>query len=159
MSSENQEREVKTFLPPRVPGIVALQESMERFNAPKKPSANAFHKPQPVDEQRGMVDHIHNVLGCRDPLTKKFIEAVLVMIQVFDYKQGKYGPGNIAKFGEFGVTVRAHDKIERLINLQKTGQEPADETRDDSWGDLATYSMISLLCRWGWWPGVEASKR
>lgn len=131
---------------------------MARFNLPKKSTANAFRKPQADIPTNNMVDHIHSVFGCRDPLTKKFIEAVLVMVQVFDYKQGKYGPGNIAKFGEFGVTVRAHDKIERLINLQKTVQEPADETRDDSWGDLATYSVIALLCRWGWWPSVDAAK-
>lgn len=106
-----------------------------------------------------LADTIFENLGLKDPLTRRFIAAALQCVRVYDYKQGKYGPGNIAKFGERGVLVRVSDKLERMINLHKTEQEPDDETRDDTWGDMATYALIALMCRWGWWPGVEGARR
>lgn len=118
---------------------------------------NSFQKPETTSESReDLIEKIMTVTGCKDPLTERFIEIALRAIQVFDHKQQRYGCGNIAAFGEQGVLVRSHDKLARLINLHKTGQEPADETRDDTWGDLANYSLIALMCRWGWWPGVPA---
>jgi len=102
-----------------------------------------------------LAKEIFDTLGCKEQLTREFIIAALVAVRVFDYKQGKYGPGNIAEFGEVGVMIRTTDKIKRLINLWRTEQEPADETKEDSWGDLANYGLIALMCRWGWWPGVK----
>lgn len=119
---------------------------------------NGFRKPtetRELEADEKIASFIHERLGCKDALTLKFIGVALICIRVFDYKQGKYGPGNIAKFGEMGVMVRVSDKLERIINLYKTGQEPLDETRDDSWGDFAVYSIITLMCRWGFWPGVK----
>ena len=66
-------------------------------------------------------------------------------------KQRDYGPGNIADFGDFGVLVRANDKMSRLKNLYKTGDAPRNETVDDSWGDLANYAVIALMVRRGIW--------
>lgn len=119
---------------------------------------NGFKKPDQIaPEDMDLAAHIHTELGCKDPLTLKFIHAVLVAVRIFDYKQQRYGPNNIAAFGEKGVLVRLHDKLARLIHLDKTGQEPQDETRDDSWGDTAVYAVIALMCRWGWWPGVAGA--
>ena len=120
---------------------------------------NSFKKPEQENVENTMIDVIYKNLGCQDPLTRRFIAATLVMVRVFDHKQRRYGPGNIAAFGEQGVLVRVHDKLARLVNLWRTGQEPADETKDDSWGDLATYAVIALMCRWGWWPQVEPAKK
>lgn len=102
-----------------------------------------------------MGEEVFESLGCKRALTRDFIQIVFIAIQIFDHKQGKYGSGNIAEFGETGVLIRATDKIKRLGNLWRTGQEPKDETKDDSWGDLANYGLIALMCRWGLWPGVE----
>jgi len=96
-------------------------------------------------------------LGLREPLSRDFLRAAFKAAQVFDYKQSKYGPGNIAEFGTTGVMIRATDKIKRLANLWRKGETPTDETIEDSWGDLANYGLIALMCRWGAWPGVSAA--
>jgi hypothetical protein len=67
-------------------------------------------------------------------------------------KQKDYGPGNIATFGEFGVVVRASDKIERLKNLvPRQTAPPNHEPVEDSWKDLANYGIIALMIRQGNW--------
>jgi hypothetical protein len=80
------------------------------------------------------------------------LDAVLShMRQVMIAKQQDYGPGNIAKFGEMGVLVRASDKLERLVNLLQSGHEPKHEAIDDSWLDLANYGLIAQMIRQGIW--------
>ncbi len=116
---------------------------------------NGFSRPSDIDKAT-LVNDIFKALECKDELTKRFISAAIQTIRVFDTKQQRYGAANIASFGEFGVLVRSHDKMARLANLHRTSQEPKDETKDDTWGDLATYAIIALMCRWGWWPGVPA---
>jgi hypothetical protein len=74
-------------------------------------------------------------------------------------KQHDYGPGNILDFGEYGVLVRANDKMARLKNLLKSGEAPANEAIDDTWGDLANYGIIALMVRRGLWGlPIEAHK-
>ena len=72
------------------------------------------------------------------------------MRDVMISKQRDYGPGNILDFGDFGVLVRANDKVARLKNLYK-GNRPQNETVDDSWLDLANYAVIAMLVRRGYW--------
>jgi hypothetical protein len=119
---------------------------------------NTFHRPDAVPEaEKALARDVHAKLGCKDPLTLLFIQVLFVGIRIFDYKQQNYGPTNIAGYGELGVAVRQSDKVARIRNLIVTGREPADETRDDSWGDAMVYSAIALMCRWGLWPGVPAA--
>lgn len=59
------------------------------------------------------------------------------------HKNHDYGKNNILKFGMVGILVRASDKIERLINLQD--KEPAHETVEDTWSDLAGYALLALM--------------
>lgn len=66
-------------------------------------------------------------------------------------KQRDYGVGNIAKFGEYGVVVRLSDKIERLINLHNSGNEPSNESLDDTWTDVIGYGIIGKMVRAGNW--------
>jgi len=66
-------------------------------------------------------------------------------------KNRDYGPGNISAFGEFGVVVRASDKVHRLANLLQSGKQPEHEKIEDTWLDLANYGLIGLLCRRDWW--------
>ena len=66
-------------------------------------------------------------------------------------KQHDYGPGNIMDFGDFGVLVRANDKMARLRNLYKSGEAPRHESVDDTWLDLANYAVIAMMVRRGYW--------
>lgn len=113
--------------------------------------------PEPGDYEKGLIQDLYTKLGLQDPLSKKFLAVMLTAAKVFDYKQQRYGPANIAKFGETGVMIRVSDKGERIVNLWRTGQVPTDESIEDSWGDTMVYSAIALMCRWGWWPGVKAT--
>ncbi len=63
-------------------------------------------------------------------------------------KQRDYGHRNIMDFGEYGVLVRANDKIARLKNLLGK-KEPKNEAIEDSWRDLANYAIIALMLRKG----------
>lgn len=114
--------------------------------------------PEIRPEQAQFVKEVFDYLGCKDQLTKKFIAAVFTAITVFDFKQQRYGVDNTASGGEAGVRIRLNDKAARLANLMKKGLEPEDETIEDSFGDSGVYGIIGLMCRWGWWPGVEAAK-
>lgn len=91
--------------------------------------------------------------GIQEPVTfEQAVDMLLAeMRRVLLAKQADYGPGNIAKFGELGVLVRASDKVERLTNLLQSGREPNHESLDDSWLDLANYGLIGLLVRRGLW--------
>ena len=67
-------------------------------------------------------------------------------------KQLDYGPDNINDFGDFGVLVRANDKMRRLKNLYKSDREPVHESVDDSWMDKGNYATIARMYRNGDWP-------
>lgn len=81
------------------------------------------------------------------------VEAVAAeLVDLLCRKQADYGPGNISAFGEKGVVVRMNDKMERLKRLVWGEKEPANESVEDSYKDLANYSVIALLLRRGRWP-------
>jgi len=69
------------------------------------------------------------------------------LVDLLISKQQDYGHGNILAFGEFGVLVRANDKMERLKNLLIKKQEPSNESVEDTWRDLANYAIIALMLR------------
>jgi len=69
------------------------------------------------------------------------------LVDLLISKQQDYGHGNILAFGEFGVLVRANDKMERLKNLLVKKQEPSNESVEDTWRDLANYAIIALMLR------------
>ena len=111
-------------------------------------------------ENKTLIDSIYKQLKCKEPQTKEIIKEFLIDIQLFDKKQGDYGPQNIAKFGVIGVLVRSSDKIERLVNLYRTSTlkqttTPAtrlqDETVNDTWADLSVYGAIARLINKGKW--------
>lgn len=101
-----------------------------------------------VEELTG---YIYNLLDCQEEQTKSIIVTMLGDIQLFDKKQHDYGPGNIAKFGEFGVLVRTNDKLERLINLNRRGDDPANESVMDTWQDLSVYGAIARVVKQNQW--------
>jgi hypothetical protein len=77
------------------------------------------------------------------------------LFELFKQRQRKYGPGNIAAFGDLGVCVRAQDKLARLRHHYFGGGagDMGDESVEDAWRDLAVYAAIALVCRKGRWPG------
>jgi hypothetical protein len=69
-------------------------------------------------------------------------------------KHKDYGPKNIADApgGAInGLRVRMHDKIARINNLVDNGKTPEYESLEDSFKDLANYSIIALLVLRGKW--------
>ena len=76
-------------------------------------------------------------------------EALVLMVS----RHRKYGAGNIGRHGLLGVTVRLHDKIERLNNMviDGNGGDSADESIRDTLLDIANYGLIGLACLDGKW--------
>ena len=107
--------------------------------------------PEEEDPSEPNVDHIVEMLGIRTEMGKKALALALKNVQVLDSKQLDYGSANIADFGEYGVLVRANDKVARLKNLLTNVASPRNESIEDSWLDLSNYSLIAVLCRRGDW--------
>lgn len=79
------------------------------------------------------------------------VDAVLAKLrETLIRKNEAYGSGNLLIFGERGIVVRASDKMERLRTLawERRG-EPDWETVEDTWLDLAGYSVLALMLRDG----------
>lgn len=85
-----------------------------------------------------------------DPTEEAIVLACKKLAETLISKRQDYGPGNIPRHGEFGVVVRADDKLSRLTNLlQKDSVN--NEAIEDSWDDLAGYAIIGGLVRRGKW--------
>jgi hypothetical protein len=63
-------------------------------------------------------------------------------------KQRDYGHENILWGGQFGVLLRAHDKVARIKNLLDKIR-PSNEPLVDSWLDLAGYAIIGAMLEAG----------
>ena len=77
--------------------------------------------------------------------------------EIMRERHEKYGPGNIAQFGDFGVMVRLADKLARLQH--SSGKDYADEATRDAWLDVIGYGLIGLAWVDGNWPGSEGNKK
>ena len=70
-------------------------------------------------------------------------------------KHRDYGPKNISQSpgGPInGLRVRMWDKLARINNLIDSGKEPENESLEDSFKDMANYSIIALMVLRGRWP-------
>lgn len=97
-------------------------------------------KPQTFEEAFDAV-----VRELRGKLYQAFDDVVKELRELIIRKQRDYGHENILTFGQFGVLVRANDKVARLKNLYEKGKQPANESVRDSWRDLANYAIIALM--------------
>jgi hypothetical protein len=90
--------------------------------------------------------------GCRDGDLLRWgrlcYEAAWDIAELVISKQRDYSHANILAFGEFGVLVRANDKVARLQNL--LGKTAANESKLDSWKDLTGYSIIATMLDRDW---------
>ena len=87
------------------------------------------------------------------PQARIALELSLENLLLFDRKQQDYGSGNIANnpMPEFGVAIRANDKIQRIMNLLAKDAGAKVEAREDSWMDLANYGLIGYMVSKGLW--------
>ena len=83
-------------------------------------------------------------------------EIVRELVSVLVAKQHDYGPLNISQApgGPInGLLVRMNDKMARLINLwYARTSSPKNESLEDSFIDLANYSVIALMVMRDKWP-------
>ena len=90
-------------------------------------------------------------------MTDEFKNILNEMYETFCKKQRNYGPGNISvgtalqtkediKLSLSGLWFRKNDKINRLKQLVVLGQpDEVGESIEDTYQDLAVYSVISQL--------------
>lgn len=71
------------------------------------------------------------------------------LLKVFIRKHKDYGKDNILDTGELGIVFRVNDKVRRLQNLLASGKKPENESINDTWIDIAVYSIIAILHRSG----------
>lgn len=94
--------------------------------------------------------------------SKGFREIMGQMLRLHAKKNADYSPMNVLMTGEVGLITRLWDKTARLLSLNgfraeiskatyTAPTEPANESIDDSYLDLAVYSVIGLLLRLGKW--------
>lgn len=95
--------------------------------------------------------------------TQEFKTILDEMYLTFCKKQRNYGPGNISvgtslqskediKLSLSGLWFRKNDKINRLKQMVVLGQpDEVGETIEDTYQDLAVYSVISQLVSRGKW--------
>lgn len=70
-------------------------------------------------------------------------------------KHADYGPKNISQSpgGPLnGLRVRMWDKVARINNLIDNGKDAQNESLEDSFADLANYSIIAIMVLKGKWP-------
>ena len=98
-----------------------------------------------------LVAMIVHELHLKEDQTGILLMKLLNYAELFDSKQHDYGPANISMFGEYGVLVRLNDKLQRLINLQKKADAPANESIEDTWRDIGGYGFIGEMLHAGEW--------
>ena len=96
-------------------------------------------------------------------MVKSFQEIQFEQYELFCRKQYNYGKGNIMLGGDIdnpddrkmalsGVVIRMNDKLNRLMNLiLKNKKDVVDESVEDTFIDMANYSIISLVVSRGNW--------
>jgi hypothetical protein len=131
-------------------------------NGGKGEHAEAVRLGMPVYEYPEIPPLHPTEVNCPEQV-KAFREILGRMMRTHLKKNADYSPANIMGTGELGVVTRMWDKVCRLMNL--TGlkidintpvtfvapKEPKNESIDDTYGDLAVYSIIGQLLRSGKW--------
>ena len=78
-----------------------------------------------------------------DVVNEQMAELKEIMLK----KHHDYGSQNLLNYRDKGVLVRADDKLCRLKSLVWEGKSPENEKVNDTWIDLAGYSILALLLR------------
>jgi hypothetical protein len=91
-------------------------------------------------------------------LDEAFLAVCEELFQTFLKKHKDYGKGNILEIGEMGIAFRLTEKVSRLKNLLGKGDDPANESIDDSWTDIGVYAVLAKLYRSGKFEKLEVKK-
>lgn len=89
--------------------------------------------------------------GFQRDVSDIYVEAEMLLLK----KHHDYGPLNISRApgGALnGLRVRVWDKLARINNLIDSGNQPNNESLEDSWIDLLNYSAIALMVLRNKWP-------
>ena len=126
------------------------------------PGGSAVFGEMPRATNKDQVKHrlvamIVQELHLSEDQTGVLLMKLLNYAELFDSKQHDYGPANISMFGEYGVLVRLNDKLQRLINLQKRADAPANESIGDTWRDIGGYGFIGEMLHAGEWASCRST--
>jgi len=80
------------------------------------------------------------------------------MLVVFQKKHKDYGKGNILDTGDLGIAFRVNDKLNRLKHLLTTKAHPINESMEETWIDVAVYSVIAVMYLHGWFQKLHLKK-
>ena len=92
-------------------------------------------------------------------LENAFSQVNSELLEMFLKKHHDYGKGNILDTKELGIAFRVSDKLNRLKFLLSNNKNPANETIEESWIDIAVYSVIAVMYRRGWFQKLEVNKK
>lgn len=91
-------------------------------------------------------------------LDEAFSQVNTELLQMFLQKHHDYGKGNILDTKELGIAFRVSDKLNRLKFLLSNQKQPQNESIEETWIDIAVYSVIAVLYRRGWFQKLEVAK-
>ncbi len=93
-------------------------------------------------------------------LDQAFDQVNSEVLKMFIKKHKDYGKGNILSVKELGISMRVIEKAERLKNLLiKECEDPANESIEETWVDIATYAVIAILYRRGQFQSLEMGEK
>lgn len=97
----------------------------------------------------------------KDPiyLEEAFDQVCRELKEMFIKKNKDYGKGNILDTGELGIAFRVNDKLNRIKHLLINNQVPSNESVEESWIDIAVYSVIAVLYKRSWFKRLELSPK
>lgn len=89
-------------------------------------------------------------------LDEAFEQVSTELLEMFLKKHADYGKGNILANKELGIAMRISEKVERLKHLLMKNElaggaegdsKPENESIEETWIDIAVYSVIGVLYR------------
>lgn len=91
-------------------------------------------------------------------LDQAFSQVNSELLAMFLKKHHDYGKGNILDTKELGIAFRVSDKLNRLKFLLSNDKKPSNESIEETWVDIAVYSVIAVMYRRGWFQKLEVNK-
>lgn len=91
-------------------------------------------------------------------LDQAFSQVNSELLEMFLKKHHDYGKGNILDTKELGIAFRVSDKLNRLKFLLSNNKNPQNESIEETWVDIAVYSVIAVLYRRGYFQKLEVAK-
>ncbi len=81
------------------------------------------------------------------------------IMTIFIKKHLDYGKDNILDTGEMGILFRINDKVKRLQHLASQNKKPTNESINETWIDIATYAVIAIILRQGYFEELNLSPK